>query len=215
MVRLYYFSDIMKDQLAEFMWSGEGSGDRKHWDISRRHFLKQSLIAGLLVHLPLIEACSGEHVKTAPLSKSWFSSLKSVQEILFPPDGNGPSAAEVHAEAFVLWVLNDQRIDPGEKDFVMSGFQKLDEASSNSFNKVFSQLKKPQKEVLIEEINRPGWGENWLSLQLTYIIEAMISDPIYGFNDREQGWKWLSHQGGMPRPGEHTRYDQIFDIFSF
>jgi gluconate 2-dehydrogenase gamma chain len=46
---------------------------------------------------------------------------------------------------------------------------------------------------------------------LTFIFEAMISDPIYGFNKDEIGQKWLQHNAGFPRPTKKTRYDEIFN----
>ena len=41
---------------------------------------------------------------------------------------------------------------------------------------------------------------NWLSLLLTYLLEALLADPVYGGNPGGIGWQWLAHQPGFPTP---------------
>jgi gluconate 2-dehydrogenase gamma chain len=35
---------------------------------------------------------------------------------------------------------------------------------------------------------------------LDYIMEALLTDPVYGGNPNSIGWQWLKHQPGFPRP---------------
>ena len=39
---------------------------------------------------------------------------------------------------------------------------------------------------------------------MTITMEGMFSDPIYGSNIKESGWKALGAYGGFPRP--KTKY---------
>ena len=41
---------------------------------------------------------------------------------------------------------------------------------------------------------------------LSYILEALATDPIYGGNTNEIGWDWLEHQPGMPRPSTTNKH---------
>jgi gluconate 2-dehydrogenase gamma chain len=49
-------------------------------------------------------------------------------------------------------------------------------------------------------------GKQWISTILRYILEALLTDPIYGGNPNAIGWKWLDHQPGFPRPPANKRY---------
>jgi gluconate 2-dehydrogenase gamma chain len=53
------------------------------------------------------------------------------------------------------------------------------------------------------------WGRAWLSLLLYYIFEALLSDPVYGGNPGEIGWRWLEHQPGFPRPPADKIYGSL------
>jgi hypothetical protein len=35
---------------------------------------------------------------------------------------------------------------------------------------------------------------------LKYIMESVLGDPIYDINTKQQGWAWLNHETGYPRP---------------
>jgi gluconate 2-dehydrogenase gamma chain len=52
----------------------------------------------------------------------------------------------------------------------------------------------------LREIEQSRAGRNWLSLLLTYLLEALLADPVYGGNPDGIGWTWLEHQPGYPAP---------------
>ena len=54
--------------------------------------------------------------------------------------------------------------------------------------------------VMLRQIEQSNAGQNWLSLLLTYLLEALLADPVYGGNPDGIGWQWLEHQSGFPRP---------------
>ena len=137
--------------------------------------------------------------------------LISVQNILFPNDVNGPGAYDVKAHEYLKWWLTDARIDPDEQQYVRNGLKWVDETAQETHQQHFLKLSKQQQVDLIYQISQETWGESWLSVMLTYIFEAMISDPIYGYNQNEIGWSWLNHQAGVPRPTEALKYDTIFE----
>jgi gluconate 2-dehydrogenase gamma chain len=70
----------------------------------------------------------------------------------------------------------------------------------------FLALDDEQQELVLRDIAESDAGENWLSTLLTYLFEALLTDPVYGGNPGGIGWKWLQHVPGFPRPPLDKRY---------
>jgi len=186
--------------------------DTKSWRLSRRQFIRAAVVAGAFSQIGFLSGCLEEKIDTGILSREDFQLIQSVQGILFPKDRYGPGAREINADKYLLWVLGDRRMDPDEKQYLLNGIRWTGETSRETYAKPYNHLNQKQKEKLIEKISAENWGENWLSMLLTFIIEAMISDPIYGYNEDGIGWKWLAHTPGMPRPNLDNKYDNILTL---
>jgi len=188
----------------------------EQWQMSRRHFLKGLLITGTITQIPFLSACLNKNDKNEVLAFGQLNTkqrelMALVQEILFPKDGNGPSASEVNALDYLQWVISDPRMDPGEVEYIFNGIDWLNETAKEIFSELFLNLSQKKKEKIIANIANENWGEKWLSVLLTLIFEALLSDPQYGGNTDSVAWKWLEHYPGYPRPTEHLLYDKIFD----
>lgn len=191
----------------------------EQWHLSRRQFVKGLLIAGALTQIPLLSACTNSEnhknknkkLPFGTLNQNQQSTLKEIQDILFPNDGNGPSASDINALSYLQWVILDPRMDPSEVEYIINGIQWIEETANENYSKPFLDLSQPQKEQLIEDISIENWGESWLSVILTLIFEALLSDPQYGGNPDSIGWKWLEHYPGYPRPSKDLLYDTIFE----
>ncbi len=179
--------------------------------ISRRNFIRNSLAIGALSQMTLLQSCINDGTDESNiLSKKQLASVIVVQNILFPRYEDSPGAIDFNADKYLLWVLSDRRIDPEDNQYIITGLKWLDEAAKEEKNMHFLKLSKRKQVQLIQTISKTNWGESWLSVMLTLIFEAMISDPIYGFNTNEIGRKWLEHEAGYPRPTKETMYDEIF-----
>lgn len=178
--------------------------------VSRRVFLRNTFAVGVLANLPLLQSCVGDEVSYSVLSKKDLKRVIAVQNILFPNDEHGPGAIDFNAQLYLLWFLQDKRIDTDEKDYIRNGITWVEETAQEEYDKAFLRLSKKEQVQLINFISKKSWGESWLSVMMNLIIEAMISDPIYGFNSEEIGWEWISHISGLPRPSADTKYDEIF-----
>lgn len=183
--------------------------DFSTWQISRRNFIKNTMAVGMLSQIPLMESCTNEVSKTS-LKDKQLNLVISVQNILFPRDENGPGAADVNADKYLIWVLSDERIAPDDKQYVIDGIRWLNESAEETHSKKYLKLTKKKQVNLIQSISKTNWGESWLSVMLTFIFEAMVSDPIYGFNSDAIGWNWIQHQAGIPRASKDLIYDEIF-----
>lgn len=183
--------------------------------LTRQEFLRQSgalvVLAGLLAIKPAVALTLSEK-KSLPKARIEFSQpqqrlLDAVQMRLFPDDGDGPSARDLHALDYLQWALADPKnIADGDADFIEKGIGWLEEASQDSLGESFAALSSQQQDQLLRQVASSRAGENWLSLLLYYLIESLTLDPVYGGNPDGIGWRWLEHQPGFPRPTKHNTY---------
>lgn len=174
---------------------------------SRRQFLKESgaamLLAGLCVYKPVIakDTQSIEPTKTIIFTNEQEKIIKAVQQQLFPDDGDGPSASDLQAYRYLLWALDDKKnIEDGDPEFLQKGTSWLAAQADEQFSQPFLKLTSSQQHTVLKAFAKTERGENWMSLLVYYLLEALTLDPIYGGNPEQIGWKWLEHQPGFPRP---------------
>ena len=140
------------------------------------------------------------------LSDDDFALLISVQNHLFPRQKNVPGAEDFNAPTYFTWVISDTKMDQEIVRDLKKGFDLLHRTCQNLFSKKFVQLSQDQKETALRQMEKEKLGRFWISRQLTYIFEALLSDPVYGANTDETGWKWLEHTPGIPRPTAQNMY---------
>ncbi len=174
------------------------------FSLGRRIFIRNFAAIGVLFQFGIIYACRTGNKFLSAVERQI---LTRIQDLLFPPGETGPGALEFGAPEYLIWYLSDPYIPDTEKEYITNGISWIQETSREKHQRDFLDLSPDIQEELIREISRTDWGESWLSKILTLIIEAMISDPVYGFNTQEQGWKWLEHQAGKPRPDATNKYD--------
>ncbi len=167
---------------------------------------------GVLSQIPLTWSCSSfSENKNAVFNGKQVKMVQIIQQILFPDDGFGPGATQLKADRYLEWVLSDSRMDPDDKEYIFKGFKWVDETADENFKSSFLLLNAQQQQQLIRDISRTDWGESWLSIILTYILEALLADPQYGGNPEGKGWKWLGHYPGYPRPTKELLYGNILN----
>lgn len=204
------------------------SGNKKHTSgkygcvtafesgLNRREFLRQTgaatLFAGLLIYKPCIAKSLVEGDRNEILAGDIFTDyqkkiLEAVQIQLFPADGDGPSAADINALPYLEWALTDpENIEDGDREFIIKGIGWLEDLSRETEANNFTSLSEQQQHRIIGKISKSEAGENWMSLLIYYLLEALLLDPVYGGNPDGIGWKWLAHQPGFPRPPKDKTY---------
>lgn len=181
------------------------------WRLSRNNFIKTVMAGSVLAQFPFTKLyASNNTTDKINLTENQLKVVESVQEILFPSDGNGPGAKEINSLNYLQWVLSDEEMDQDEVEYILNGIGWVTETSDEVFSKPFLQLSQIEKEQLIKKISLESWGESWLSVILTFIFEALLCDPQYGGNPDSIGWNWLSHNPGQPRPVKDLLYPKIF-----
>lgn len=206
----------MKDILTKWDQSlSRAQCERIEQRISRRQFIFDSAKAtaglGMLPGLAFLAACDQQpmHQQQVLIEQSPWNSLAAVQQVLFPEDGDGPSAMDLNAVAYLKFVIDAADTDPEDRDFILKGIDWLNQLSQSEHQQDFIQLPDTQRPALIEKIAKSRSGERWLSILLLYIFEALLVDPVYGPNPNGIGWQWLGHQPGFPSPPAEKIYTEL------
>lgn len=97
-------------------------------------------------------------------------------------------------------VLHHSKIDLPTKKFIRNGVKWLNEEAISLYGDIYINLSYEKREAILQNIAQTRWGDSFIYTMLQYILESVLGDPIYGINMRGQGWKWLNHSTGYPRP---------------
>lgn len=184
--------------------------------INRRQFIQ--LIAALSASWPLA-GLAGEDILGRShdeiyqnLSDPWLT-LAQVQEHLFPADTSSPGAKDISALRFLSNMLDAPDTDAEEKDFIFKGVGWLNDLAKTTHQKRFIELNSELKENILRKIESSNAGSRWLSLMMSYLVEALLSDPVYGGNKNRKGWEWLEHIPGYPTPTTQHVYYRLNGAF--
>ncbi len=183
--------------------------------LERRSFLANTLKAAatlsLLPGLIQLSACSKdpELDQQSLIQQEPWKTFATVQQILFPDDGNGPSAMDIHAALYLKFVLEAPDTEAADREFILNGINWLNDLSQQTHQKPFILVNVTQQDALLKQISQSRAGERWLSTLLLYIFEALLSDPAYGANPDGIGWRWLEHQPGFPSPPKNKIYTRL------
>lgn len=120
--------------------------------------------------------------------------IESVQGDLFPQTKKYPSAHAFEATRYLKMVAYHDSFDQDDLDFILRGATVL---KKRGYKKILSYAKREQ---ILRDFSQSRFGENWISIMINYTLEALFSDPIYGGNKNELGWKMYRHHAGLPRP---------------
>ena len=156
---------------------------------SRRTFFKTTFLTSLI----MITNKNSLFASITPLQ-----TLAVVQEDLFPKE----MITQANAYAYVNLIFKHSRVSAQDKQFLRNGAKWLNEEAVAKYNKVYTNLSSKERQNILEIISNTSWGETWIKTVLSYILEAVLGDPLYGINKGKFGWKWLNHTTGLPRPKE-------------
>ena len=191
-----------------------GPTDNKTAGISRREFItRMGLLGSLAIRYPS-SALAELRQSKKPAAEKWqqqpeWQTLAQVQEILFPPGDDIPGASDIGATIYLYRAIENPGADGEDKDFIFRGIGWLDGLTQERHKKTFLQLNETQQRATIEVIVKSKAGQNWIATLLTYTLEALLMDPVYGGNPDGIGWKWLAHQPGYPTPPADKTWDKL------
>lgn len=176
--------------------------------MKRRTFLARAGQAAALTALPRKELL-GEDSFAALLTTREEETLAAVLEVLLPQSADSPGAADIGALGYILSVLTDSEVEESERIFLAKGVARLETFSKEQTKQSFTASEGNARGELLQAFVKSGDGESWVSNLLTYCLEAMFGDPVYGINRDEKGWKWVEHHPGFPRPPKRRWYRNV------
>lgn len=184
--------------------------------ISRREFMRVLTIAAAAYPLSSLaenrlHAATNKSSNPIKIKEPWLT-LGAVQHHLFPQEKDSPGAEDIHALEYLQGMMNTPDFDKEKHMLIHNGVGWLNDFSHKQYSKNFIQLDFKSKEKILRRIESSRMGSRWLSTLLTYLIEALLTDPVYGGNPEGIGWKWLQHQPGFPRPPENKKYFKIGEM---
>lgn len=164
----------------------------------RRQFLILGSILGLspYIHAEKVSKYAKEFNKVRP-------TIAAVQEHMFPKGSKLPSAKTMNVTQFLFETITHKSFDRDIRAFVLEGAEELVSREKGAF----LSLSYEEKEKALRAYEETNYGSSWLSRIMTLSMEGMFSDPVYGSNVNEAGWKALHVNGGYPRP--KTRYIEL------
>nr|CRH04582.1 conserved protein of unknown function [Candidatus Magnetococcus massalia] len=170
---------------------------------TRRKLLK-GVAGGALTALFPIRTAAADSVAEEP-----WQLLEQVQSHLLPTEEHAPGAKEINALPYLRRMMDDGHMEQQEQAFILQGSGWLSDLAQQQLKQPFLKLDGAQQKRLLEHIAKSSAGENWLSTLLYYLLEALLSDPVYGGNPDGIGWQWLTHTAGYPRPPADKTYTRL------
>ena len=175
--------------------------------LNRREFLRILTIASASYPLSVLSSGHKKTISNQNIKEPWLT-ISEVQQHLFPKESS-IGAKDIQALEYLRLTITSPYFDEGEKTLIHNGVNWLNDLSKKQYSKIFIQLDNTLKEKILRRIESSNAGERWLSTILTYLLEALLTDPVYGGNPNRIGWKWLQHQPGFPRPPEEKKYYKL------
>ena len=150
----------------------------------------------------------------AATGRQWLASdpwltLAAVQQHLFPAGEATPGAADIGAAEYLRRALETPGGDRDDADFVYRGACWLNDLTRERFGEAFAALDETRRETALRDIEASRAGRRWLSLLLSYLLEALLADPVYAGNRGAIGWEWLEHQPGYPTPPPDKTWERL------
>ncbi len=179
--------------------------------MDRRAFLLLLANAAAAYPLSLLAEKRLTQTTTIELQEPW-KTLDVVMEHLFPADEDSPGSRDIQAIPYLQNMLQAPDVDEDERNFIINGVGWLNDLSLKNHSAKFIALDVAKRENVLRTIEQSRAGERWLSVLLTWLFEALLSDPVYGGNPEGIGWKWLEHQPGYPTPPPDKMYFKLGHI---
>ncbi len=181
--------------------------------MKRRKFLLLTAGFALATALPLrakkLPNVVIEPNKIIGLSSAQWQIMEAVLNHLFPSEANAPGAKDVYATAWLHNALAMPDTEQSHRDFMRDGLIMLEKLANKTHQASFLTLSEDKRESTLRTLEQDQEGRAWLRETLRYILEALLTDPVYGGNPKSIGWKWLKHQAGFPLPVVGKRYYEL------
>ncbi|MCP4499391.1 MAG: gluconate 2-dehydrogenase subunit 3 family protein [Deltaproteobacteria bacterium] len=177
---------------------------------SRRTFLHDVTKGAALLSVLGVGTCEAKSkpptkskkIETGPHGKNvdafTWRILDAAQDALLPAGGPIAGAREVNAIMYLDLALENPRFKWPKKRLLKLA-SALDENAQKKHKQTFSKLKLAERDALLHDATKTKEKRN-VRLLLDITLEATLSDPVHGGNEKEKGWKSAGVMAPWPRP---------------
>lgn len=160
---------------------------------NRRNFLKAGVLSSVIF------VASGGELLGATTT---LTTLKIMQKDLLHDADEMPSFEQINPNKYLTLIFNHSRVSQEEKNYLKNGASWLNEEAIEMYEKPYTSLDADKRQRVLISFSSRDWGKSYIDTILSYMMEAMLGDPLYGGNKDGSGWKFLNHRGGEPSPKE-------------
>ncbi len=146
---------------------------------------------------------SSPHKMKEYLPTDTLTLIYAVQQHMFPEGSTIPSAKSFNAIGFLNETVSHSSFDKDIRKFIIDGSEKLQKREKSRFLHYNSK----EMEIALRSYEETSYGSGWLDRIVLLCLEGLLSDPIYGGNSEQSGWKALQTRGGEPR--STSRYIEL------
>ncbi len=133
------------------------------------------------------------------LSAAEWRTMAAWVETLMPSGPGSPGAVDVNAVGYVDGVMADPDLAPTDLAMIREGIRKLDAAAGEQRRTSFADLNVEDRDRALATLKKDPYGTRTIWLVLSFTLEAMFGDPVYGGNPGGVGWAWIMYEPGVPR----------------
>lgn len=137
------------------------------------------------------------------------STMKAVQIHLLPGSLGSPGALEVNANQYLLNIIHRGELETEQLATLKAGLLQINQLARQLAFRSFINLDPEQKETCLRTLEKNSTGRGFLIIVLQYLVEALMSDPVYGGNPQKIAWNWLHFEPGFPSPPVGKRYFEL------
>jgi len=135
------------------------------------------------------------------------STIERMTEFIMPSDDDGPGATEARVIVYIDLALGSHRIE--SKADYEKGITAFDQYCQTTYSEAFLDMAGANQRKAISGLDGrgepKGWpgdaeigGRTFFRMVITHTMEGMFSDPSYGGNHEQIGWKLINFPGRAP-----------------
>jgi len=177
--------------------------------MDRRTFIVNNALVASSLLTPISASATPDTISkqaTKQFSNTDWLTIAVVQNHLLPSEQAAPGAVEINALQYLHNYLSNPATDSIEVKFILSGTQNLQKLVQTKKQMSLADQSIEQREITLRQFEQSAEGRRWLVTILNYVLEALLTDPVYGGNPNGIGWQWLEHRSGDPPPPMNKRY---------